>query len=335
MSENLLTPAEIEALLGKLTPGLDSVSRTDAQEPESAGDAGRAKSNLEAVKRSNESVADRKRRNRLWAIHEQAARAAGVALSALLRAAVDVRLTGIDAIGCQSFAADMETHTCICLLRSPAVSGQLILEMPATILVPMLDRMVGGGVSAITTATPRALSEIEQRLAMRLANCIAGELNRGWESSIDLALSLDRVETDPRWLSLGPPEGEAVVASFDVRLGKARGILRFGIPPQAMDVLEGYLATGHPTTLRGPHHAAFDRVQTPDHHAELTVELSPSPTTAEDIANLNVGDVIATEHRIDAPVIVNLDGEPNFLGRLGATAGRKAVRIAEAPKQSE
>jgi flagellar motor switch protein FliM len=57
------------------------------------------------------------------------------------------------------------------------------------------------------------------------------------------------------------------------------------------------------------------------------VELSPSPINAEDLASLSVGDLIATEHRVDSPVIVNLDDQPIFLGRLGATAGRKAVRL--------
>jgi flagellar motor switch protein FliM len=335
MSENFLTPAEIEALLGQHAPGLDSISAANARETGSAGDAGGTKTKIDAAKRPHESAADRRRRNRLWAIHEQAARDAGVALSALLRAAVDVRLTGIDTIGCQTFAASMRMPTCVGLLRSPTVAGQLVLELPATILIPMLDRMLGSSVNTISTATPRALSEIEQRLAMRIATCIAGELSRAWESTIDLAMSLDRIETDPRWLSIGPPESDAVVASFDARLGKARGVLRFGIPPQAMDVLERYLSTDPRATLRGQHHAAFDRGEMPDDQAELTVELSPSPTTSEDVANLNIGDVIATEHRIDAPVIVNLDGEPKFLGRLGATAGQKAVRIIEAPEQTK
>jgi flagellar motor switch protein FliM len=223
----------------------------------------------------------------------------------------------------------MEMPTCICLCRSTAVAGQLIIELPAAILIPMLDRMLGGSVNTISTAAPRALSEIEQRLAMRLATCVADELNRAWGNTIDMALSLDRVETDPRWLSIGPPDSDSVVASFDVRLGKARGVLRFGIPPQAMDELEKYLSTDPRTTLRGPHHSAFDRVQVPGDQAGLTVELSPSPTTTDDIANLSIGDVIATEHRIDAPVTVNLDGEPKFIGRLGATAGRKAVRIED------
>src|SRR5690348_10797488 len=112
MSENFLTPAEIEALLGQHAPARDSISRENLREP-----TPEIKTPTDA-KRPNESAADRKRRNRLWAIHEQAARDTSVALSALLRAAVDVRLTGIDAIGCQAFAASIETPTFIGLLRS-------------------------------------------------------------------------------------------------------------------------------------------------------------------------------------------------------------------------
>jgi flagellar motor switch protein FliM len=321
MSDNILTPAEIEALLGQVAPSNSRGGNTNI-----SGTADAIGGFVKNDQTHQLSTAERKRRNRMWAIHEQAARDAGVALSAMLRAAVDVRLTGVDMLACRSFAVGMETPTCVCLLRSPSLPGQLVLEMSPAILLPMLDRMLGGTVDATLPATNRRLSEIEQRLAMRLGSCVAGELNRDWESTYTLALAVERVETDARWLTIGPPDSEAVVVSFDVRLGKARGTLRFGVPPQAMDVLERQLLA-EARVISGPHRMGKAVGTDATDQTELTVELSPSPTTAEDIANLSVGDVIATEHRIDSPVIVNLDGEPKFLGRLGATAGRKTVRI--------
>jgi flagellar motor switch protein FliM len=199
----------------------------------------------------------------------------------------------------------------------------------------MLDRMLGGNVNAIFSASPRPLSEIELHLAMRLGACTVGQLNRAWEHAFSFGMAIDRVETDPRWLSIGPPQSEATVASFDVRLGKARGTLRFGIPPQAMDVLDRHLLAESRSVLAGPHRISAGIMEAAEDQVELTVELLPSPTTHDDIANLSVGDVIATEHRIDSPVIVNLEGEPKFLGRLGATAGRKAVQIVESGDQGE
>ncbi|MCC7084291.1 MAG: FliM/FliN family flagellar motor switch protein [Pirellulales bacterium] len=336
MSENFLTPAEIEALLGQAATSADAASMPRERGRESvsseASPNGKTPDDTDSRPRHRhrETPADRKRRNRLWAIHEQAAHNVGVALSALLRTAVEVRLTDIDAIDCQSFTESIAAPTCIYSFRSPAAAGPWILEIPTAILIPMLDRLLGNNIGAIATAEPRPLSEIEQRLSMRLGACVAGEMNRAWASTIGLALSLERIECDPRWLSLGPPESEVFVASYDARLGKARGTLRFGIPPQAMDVLQRHLLPNSGTSIGGPQPTTFDHNPAPVDRVQLTVDLLSSPTTAEEVANLTIGDLIAVEHRIDSPAIVKLDGHPEFFGHLGAAGGRKAVRIENA-----
>lgn len=312
MAENQLTPAEIEALIGHNRLQSEVASNTSA-----------------ADHSVEDSLASRRRRNRLWAIHEQAARDIGAELSSTLRAAVDVRLMSVDSVACRTLAASMNPPTCICLLHSTDWAGQFLLEMPAEILLPMLDRMLGGSVNSIVPVVLRPLSEIELHLAMRLGQCAVDQLNRAWERLAPLQLAVDRTEVDSRWLSIGPPESEAAVASFDVRLGKSGGTVRFAIPPQAMDTLEDILVMEERTGPRAPHAMAFHHPPTAEGQIELTVELSSSPITAEDVANLSVGDVIATDHRIDAPVLVAIDGEPKFLGRLGATAGRKAVRLEQ------
>lgn len=334
MSENRLTPAEIEALLGQFADKPSVVSMTNAgssssetkRPPESSifrsedGDEPNHH-NLE-----RQSLVERKRRNRLWAIHEQVARESGISLSALLRAPVDVRLSAVEAISCRAFALSTAPYSVVCMLVSQTLSSRLALEMPSAILLPMLERMLGGSLDVMTPPKNRALSEIEQRLALKLAGCITQQLNRGWDSVYGLGLQIDRIETEANRMSIGPPDGEAMLVAFDVRLGKARAMVQFAIPPQAVDVLDAHLIEQCNSTVAYRQWPAYHADSAAD-HAELTAELRPSAISAEDVANLSVGDVIATEHRVDAPIVVALDGQPKYLGRIGATAGRKAVRI--------
>ncbi len=320
MSDSFLTRAEIEALLGQAANRTHDVAPPTNMNTKAGDSIG---SFVADEKIPQLSPSERKRRNRLWGIHEQAARDVGKALSTMLKAAVDMRLTSIESVNCQLFTSRMSAPTWICLLRSPLLPGQLVLELPLEILLPMLDRMLGSSIDAVSIGIKRPLSEIEQRLCMKIGGCITNELSKAWDTTYALTLAIDRVETDARWLSIGPPDVEAIVAAFDVRLGKACGTCQFAIPPQAMDVLDRHLLT--PPTVS--HQFNGNGLERSVDQSELTVELAPSPITAEDVENLAVGDLIATEHRVDAPVNVNLDGEPKFLGRIGATAARKAVRI--------
>ncbi len=56
-------------------------------------------------------------------------------------------------------------------------------------------------------------------------------------------------------------------------------------------------------------------------------QLAETKISAADLETLEVGDLITTEHKVDEPVIVRIDGAPHFLARSGVCSGRKAIRI--------
>ncbi len=59
----------------------------------------------------------------------------------------------------------------------------------------------------------------------------------------------------------------------------------------------------------------------------VVAHLAETKISAADLATLEVGDIITTEHKIDEPMIVRIDGAPHFLARSGVCNGRKAIRI--------
>jgi flagellar motor switch protein FliM len=72
--------------------------------------------------------------------------------------------------------------------------------------------------------------------------------------------------------------------------------------------------------------------------AEVSVRLTETSIAAAELADLRVGDIIATETDVNAPVLVSIDGVARFGGKPGVYQGRKAVRLTEAienppPKQ--
>jgi flagellar motor switch protein FliM len=67
--------------------------------------------------------------------------------------------------------------------------------------------------------------------------------------------------------------------------------------------------------------------ETGDTGATVSVILVRTRIPANDLANLEVGDVIPTEQRHDQPVQVAVDGRIRFLARPGEMDGRKAIRI--------
>ena len=60
---------------------------------------------------------------------------------------------------------------------------------------------------------------------------------------------------------------------------------------------------------------------------DLTVLLTDSRLQAAAFEQLEVGDLITTDHPVGEPLLVCLDGRPAFRAALGSQSDRRAVRI--------
>jgi len=171
-----------------------------------------------------------------------------------------------------------------------------------------------------------SLSEIEQRLAARVVRLFLHELCHAWEDAFDLASDLLRVEPNPRLLRVLPSDEAVVLVGFELTIGGQRGLLRLCLSGRILDWLGEKLSAGRPAAVAAP---------APEPLVEVAVALAESEIAEEELADLRVGDVIATETAVDSPAIVSIAGPARFRGRLGVYQGRKAVRLMEAIEGDE
>jgi flagellar motor switch protein FliM len=59
----------------------------------------------------------------------------------------------------------------------------------------------------------------------------------------------------------------------------------------------------------------------------VSVDVAEATLTAAEVANLRVGDVIATDTSADAPFTVRVEGVERFRARPGVLEDHKAIRI--------
>ena len=61
----------------------------------------------------------------------------------------------------------------------------------------------------------------------------------------------------------------------------------------------------------------------------MEVTLAETQIAGDELADLRVGDIIATETAADSPAIVSIEGAARFRAKPGVYQGRKAVCITE------
>jgi len=256
---------------------------------------------------------------RLRALNEGLARDFGAALSALLRTPVDVSLTGVDELTYGQFVCNLETPACFYLLKADSLDERPMLDIEPSILQPMIDRLLGGNGAAEPPGRP--LTEIELCLAARLVRLFLEQCGRVWKGVIDLKLDVLQVEENPRLLRVLPTDEMVVLMSFELALGELRGRMRFCLSCRAIERIGDRLLSETPAS--GNHSVSSSL-------AEVRVTLAETQIAAAELADLRVGDIIATETDVNRPALVSLEGVAKFRGKPGVYQGRKAVRLTEA-----
>lgn len=326
---DVLSQSEVESLLAALDHG------TPEAKPASGVPRGRDDF------RSQITIYDFKRPERVskeqmrafQALHEGFSREFGASLSSMLRAIVEVKLISVDQLTYSEFVFSLENPTCFNLLWSEGLDGHFILDLSPSIVFPIVDRLLGGGKDAGGEYPSRALTEIELHLASRITNLSMRALENAWENLISLKLRVQQVESNPQLVQIVPPNEVIVLISFELTMGDIRGIMNLCIPFNTIEPLVSKLSSDSWSAYQKK---AVDPEQ--QRHLEsgvrrapvhVIVHLASTQLTAQDLAQLSVGDVIVTEHEVRHGAQVLVEGRPMFQAHPGTLKGHKAIRIGE------
>lgn len=345
MSDDSLSRNEVEELLRSMDSGESKPKPEPAAKAESkpaSGNAagGGAKSANKPAVRQRVVAYDFKRPERvgkeqmraLQSLHEGFARNFGASLSALLRTIVESKLISVDQLTYSEFVYSLEIPTCFNLLRPKPLEGNWILDISPSILYPIIDRMLGGSPTSDSTLK-RPLSEIELRLTSRTTNAFLRELATAWGNTIELDFELERVESNPQLVQIVPPNEVVVLVSFEIMMGKARGMINLCIPFNTIERIGSKLTNN--SWIGYASSKSNDSTQTQiqsliaESQVELVVNLARSTIRAVDLINLQVGDIVTTEKDVHAPLDVEVAGVGKFTGKPGAYKGNKAIEVAD------
>ncbi|MSR58591.1 MAG: hypothetical protein EXS05_13215 [Planctomycetaceae bacterium] len=315
---SILSQSEVTSLLAALDP-----ARSGRQARDRAGAAPGACLGKNSLSLSPAAIAA------LKGLHERFAHELSQSFSRLIRGEVAVTLIGSERSTCGDFALRLESPTCLHRLEGSGLLGSLLLDLSPSIVFPLADRLLGGGGAIPLFLPQRSLTEIELRLLARIVDVALASLQAAWSAVCPLKLHVAQVVNSSQQLTDMSHEASAMLASFEVSIGEARGILSLCLPESALGRVAAKLES---TDRVSPVAAQFEPGDGVDFEegstlTRLVVYLASARLTADEIENLAEGDVIVTERRCDGSAVICVDGQPRFEGSAGVSQGQKAVRI--------
>jgi len=268
----------------------------------------------------------------LQSLHVAAARGIEEGLTELLGSITAVRLLGIEQLLYADLTSQISEPTCVHVLETQPLSGPWQLEISPKLLFPIVDRLLGGELSADTEVT-RPLSAIELRIVRRVTQIVLDQLEEAWRRVVSLELKSVRVESDPVRLRSLPPHETVLAIGFEVSVKGVVGLVRLALPFASVERL-GLQLTGpsglaYKTPAAATRSAAHLTRRLEQSRAEVRVTLSRSTVKTLDMFDLQVGDIISTEKDAREPLEVEVGGVLKFLASPGLFKGRKAIQIGQ------
>lgn len=321
MAEDVLSQSEIDKLLSSLTSGSVSAEEIKAEEEQ-------RKVKTYDFKRPDKFSKDQIRT--LYMIHENFGRLWNTYLSSTLRTLINVEVVSVEQFTYQEFVQSLANPSVISILAIPPLKGNVILEIDTGIAFAIIDRIFGGmGESSIK---PRTLTEIEEAVVKRSLAKALDYLRDAWLNVVAMTPRIERMEANPAFTQIVPPSDMVVIITMKINIGEIEGFVNICMPYLVLEPIMNKLTTTfwvassagkdqHPEQV-AVLERKINRTKVP-----MIVELGNISISIREFLNLNFGDVLQLDTKVEDELPVIIGSNPKFYCRPGTFGKRAAVQI--------
>ena len=148
---------------------------------------------------------------------------------------IDIAPHTIESLRYSDFIATLSRPTCLGVLRIDPPNAQACLDIAPAVLFPMIDALLGGHRSPAEAVPNRALTQIEQGLALQIVERAAGQLADKLSGPTPVAVREEELASDPAQIRLMPADEVLTVMRFAATIGDSHGVIRLGLPAPVVD----------------------------------------------------------------------------------------------------
>ena len=270
-------------------------------------------------------------------IFEHYGRLVSTNLPVFLRRNVQVSVASSETLTFSEFTNALSNPVVLGIVNFAPLNGTIIIELATNLAYAMLDRMLGG--TGVPLEKNREFSEIEMSIIQKVLVMMTQLLRDPWKNVVNVSPLLSRVETNPQFAQIIAPNDMIAIVTLNVKIGDVEGFLNFCLPFFTLEEVMDRLNTKYWFASMQENH---------DEHYEEHIEslirkvdvpiravLGRSSISVGDFTNLQVGDCIRLDTRVDSDMNVYVGNIKKFTALPGANKDTYAVRITSIVREEE
>jgi len=250
-------------------------------------------------------------------------------LSSALKAEVEVEAKTVEQSSLRAYAESAPGARAICPLSAgPGSPAAAFVDLPQSFALSTVDRLTGGAGEARDEDRP--LTQIERNIVRRLVDRLIPDLEEAWRPVALFSFAVSGFSASAE--EMAPDMDQlAIVAEFAWTFGGNSHAVHVLVPLMS---LNAFLEDLDPRAWLKSEGAAVntDRASLTELlepvGLDFSVRLGRGRLRVEDVLNLEIGDVVKLDTRIDDTLVVEVGGQVMFQARPGLVGSRLSVQIA-------
>ncbi len=263
-------------------------------------------------------------------IFEHYGRLLSTHLPAYLRKTVNVEVMNSEAVIYSEFTNALSNPVLLGIVDFKPLEGNIIVELSDNLGFAIVDRMLGG--PGLPLDKSREFSEIELVIIERIFTIITNLLHDPWENVVSLRPRLTRIETNCQFAQMIAPNETVSIITLNVKVGNTEGMLNVCIPYTVLEPVIDKLNTKswYASAKLKDDEVYKDFIEIVISRAKVPVKavLGRSTISVNDFINMQKGDIIKLNTRIEDELNVFVGNIHKFTALPGSSSDTYAVKIA-------
>ena len=323
----VLSQSEIDSLLAALSTGeLDADQMQDKDEKQ-----------VKNYDFSRPTKFSKEHLRTLEIIFEHYGRLVSTNLPVYLRKNVQVSVASSETVTFSEFTNALSSPVILGIVNFAPLNGTIIIDVATNLGYAMLDRMLGG--SGIPIDKPREFSEIELSILEKVLVMFTQLLREPWKNVIDISPILSRMETNPQFAQVIAPNDMIAIVTLNVKIGDVEGYLNMCLPFFTLEDIMDKLNTKYwfSTMQENKDEDCEEFLEAMIRKVDVPIKavLGKSTISVSDFLNLQIGDCIRLDSKVDADMDVYVGNIKKFTALPGANKDSYAVRITSVIREEE
>ena len=270
-------------------------------------------------------------------IFEHYSRLISTNLPVYLRKNVQVSVASSETVTFSEFSNALSNPSVLGIVNFAPLNGNIIIEIATNLCYAMLDRMLGGSGQPLEKS--RDFSDIELTILQKLLVMFTQLMREPWKNVVEISPVLSRLETNPQFAQVIAPSDMIAIVTLNMKIGDVEGMVNICLPFFTLEDVMDKLNTKYWfSTMQENHDEHYEEyIESMIRRVDIPIKavLGRSTISVNDFLNLQVGDCIRLDSRVDTDMNVYVGNIKKFTALPGTDRDSYAVQIASVIREEE